>query len=80
MPDKCFSRVAGHIDLSRDGNRALMAVTHQGVVWEIDLEQGKVLWEYIYVHPQEDGKRKAIATAKYVDDATFPFNRQGEQN
>ena len=78
MPDKCYTEMAGHLDLHRDGNRVLMAVCEQGVVWEVDLRRGSVLWEYIYVHPNEDGKREEIETAKYVYNVSFPFNREGE--
>ena len=70
--------MAGHLDLHRDRKRVLMAVCEQGVVWEVDLPSGRVLWEYIYVHPNEDGKREEIETAKYVYNASFPFNREGK--
>ena len=78
MPDRCYTEMAGHLDLHRDGKRVLMTVCEQGVVWEVDLHRGNVLWEYIYVHPNENGKREEIETAKYVYNASFPFNREGE--
>jgi hypothetical protein len=59
----------GHLDISGDGSRVLMAVTRSGLVWEIDLRTGEVLWEYIYVHPNAAGEREAINTAKYVSAA-----------
>lgn len=71
MPDLCRTLNGGHLDVNRDGNRVLMAVTHTGTVWEIDLSTGKVLWEYIYVHPNQDGNRVEIRTAEYVNEPTF---------
>jgi hypothetical protein len=41
---------AGQIDVSRDGRRALVAVTHQGRVIEIDVESGRPLWTYENTH------------------------------
>ncbi len=78
MPDKCYTEMAGHLDLHRDGKRVLMTVCEQGVIWEVDLETSEVLWEYIYVHPNESGKREELETAIYVYDADFPMNREDE--
>ena len=80
MPDRCFTKGSGHLDLHPDRKRVLMAVTGQGVVWEIDLQQGKVLWEYIYVHPHKKGERMQILTAKYVHETEFAFNVDDELN
>jgi hypothetical protein len=41
---------AGQIDVSADGRRALVAVTHQGRVIEIDVESGRPLWVYENTH------------------------------
>jgi hypothetical protein len=41
-----FTETAGHIDISRDGSRALVSLTRQGTVLEIDVADGTVLWEY----------------------------------
>ena len=71
MPDLCRTLNSGHLDVNRDGNRVLMAVAAEGTLWEIDLCTGKVLWEYIYVHPNGDGTRQPINTAKYVYNPTF---------
>lgn len=70
-PDLCRTQNCGHLDVHRDGNRVLMAVTRAGTLWEIDLSTGQVLWEYIYVHPDGDGTRQAINTAKYVYNPSF---------
>ncbi len=78
-----FSQVAGHIDVSADGKRALVAVTHQGRVIELDVDSGRPLWAYENTH--EIGKflekkglrasstraRFAIYGAYYVRNANF---------
>ena len=45
-----FSGTAGFIDVSADGKRALVAVTHQGRVLELDVASGKPLWAYDNTH------------------------------
>jgi hypothetical protein len=45
-----FSEIAGHIDLDANRSRALVSLTMQGRVLEIDLATGQVLWEYDHVH------------------------------
>ncbi|MFM7159221.1 MAG: arylsulfotransferase family protein [Planctomycetaceae bacterium] len=47
LPESFYSVLAGHVDVHPDGTRALVASTAQGVVWEVDLTTGEVLWEYI---------------------------------
>lgn len=71
LPDTCRTKNSGHLDVHRDGNRVLMALTNQGAVWEVDPRSGELLWEYLYVHPHDDGTRRAIFTAKYVYEARF---------
>jgi DNA-binding beta-propeller fold protein YncE len=44
------SETGGHIDVSADGTRALVAVTHQGRVVEIDVASGAPLWLYENTH------------------------------
>ena len=70
-PDDCRIANGGHVDIHRDGKRALLTVSHDGAIWEIDLPTGKVLWEYIYVHPHEGGIRQGLQTAKYVYEPSF---------
>jgi len=45
-----YTENAGHIDPHPDGTRALVSLTRQGRVLEIDLQQGRVLWELINTH------------------------------
>lgn len=61
---------AGHIDLDAANDRALVTLTDQGAVWEVDLMSGKVLWEYVYAY---DGERRLFG-AQYVDEVSFPMN------
>jgi hypothetical protein len=45
-----FTDAAGHIDPSPDGTRALVSLTDQGRLFEIDLATGKALWELVNTH------------------------------
>jgi hypothetical protein len=69
-PGTCLTDNSGHLDLSRDGTRVLMALSNAGAVWEVDLARGEVLWEYRYDsrRPSETPK---IHTAKYVENPSF---------
>lgn len=44
------SEVAGDIEVSPDGRRALVSITHQGRIVEIDVASGKPLWTYDNTH------------------------------
>ncbi|OGA71325.1 MAG: hypothetical protein A3G81_31120 [Betaproteobacteria bacterium RIFCSPLOWO2_12_FULL_65_14] len=44
------SQTAGHISVSPDGRRALVSVTHQGRIIEIDVASGAPLWVYENTH------------------------------
>jgi len=76
-----FSKIAGHIDLDASRSRALVSLTMQGRVLEIDLRTGDVLWEYDhiqdvgdYMGSQAEDERFArfgINGAYYVEDASF---------
>jgi len=75
-PRYFFSETSGHIDLHADQKRMLVSWTHQGLVWEIDIESGEVLWEYINTHPVENRfGRLPVYTAIYVNKLDFPLNR-----
>jgi hypothetical protein len=45
-----YTENSGHIDPHPDGTRALVSLTRQGRVVEIDLQQGRVLWELLNTH------------------------------
>jgi hypothetical protein len=77
------SQTAGHIDVSADGKRALVAVTHQGRIIEIDVASGAPLWVYQNTHDirgfleandidaRRTRARFATYGAYYVDDLDF---------
>jgi hypothetical protein len=48
------SETAGHINVSEDGTRALVSVTHQGRIIEIDVASGTPLW--VYENTQDFGR------------------------
>jgi hypothetical protein len=53
MPDPdidFFTDAAGHIDPSPDGTRALVSMTDQGRLFEIDLATGKAPGELVNTH------------------------------
>ena len=45
-----YTENGGQIDPHPDGTRALVSLTRQGRVLEIDLRQGRVLWELLNTH------------------------------
>jgi hypothetical protein len=77
------SKSAGQIDVSSDGRRALVAITHQGRIVEIDVESGTPLWVYENTHDigtfleangmsrQDTRARFATYGAYYVGSASF---------
>lgn len=70
-----YSQTAGHLDLSHDGSRVLIAWTHSGLISEVDIESGQLLWEWINNHAVgEQTGRLSVYTAKYVHDANFGMN------
>lgn len=76
LPEPFFSWEAGHIDVHPNGRRALLASTTQGVVWEVDLKTGAVLWEYIVPYsPTLSRNRRRIHTAKYCGRLDFPLGQ-----
>jgi len=44
------STTAGHINVAEGGERALVSITHQGRIVEIDVESGEPLWVYENTH------------------------------
>jgi hypothetical protein len=83
-----FTDTAGQIDVSPDGRRALLSVTHQGRVIEIDVASGKPLWRYDNTHDiakflasadiRANTTRARFATygAYYVDKARIDFVKE----
>jgi hypothetical protein len=45
-----YTENGGHIDPHPDGTRALVSLTRQGRVLEIDLQEARVLWELLNTH------------------------------
>jgi hypothetical protein len=65
------TETAGQIDVSPDGKRALVAITHQGRVLEIDVESGAPLWVYENTHDiqpflKEAGLRSDTTRARFA--------------
>jgi Arylsulfotransferase (ASST) len=57
-----FTGLSGQLDLDSERSRALVALTMQGRIVELDLESGQVLWEYKNTHEIEkylEGKEEA---------------------
>jgi hypothetical protein len=64
------SKSAGHIDVSGDGKRALVSVTHQGRIVEIDVASGRPLWAYDNTHEigkflEANGLGKKVTRARF---------------
>jgi hypothetical protein len=57
------------------GDRVLASWTRQGLVWEIDVRTGEVLWELTNTH-NVDGRagRISVYTAEYVPSIEFETN------
>ncbi len=73
--NKPGTETAGHLDIHPNGHRLLLALTHQGLVQEIDLSSGTILWEFIHGDKNKEGPLlHPIYTAKYVFGVVFPFN------
>jgi hypothetical protein len=80
-----LSEIAGHIDLDATRSRALVSLTMQGRVLEIDLGTGEVLWAYDHIQDvgeymgsygeDEHFARFGINGAYYVEGARFLANR-----
>ena len=67
-----FSDIAGQLCLNRDRSAVLMAVTNQSKVFEIDLNNRAVLWEYHLA----DKLPTKIWTAKYCYNVSFEMNQK----
>ncbi|MDH3691406.1 MAG: hypothetical protein OEU36_18355 [Gammaproteobacteria bacterium] len=76
LPTRAFhSDTAGHMDLNLTGDRVLVSFTHQGLVWEVDIEKGEIVWEFVNTH-LVDGRpaRVGVYSASYVGEVDFAMN------
>jgi hypothetical protein len=76
LPGAVFkTKTSGSIDIAPAGDRILVSWTHSGLVWEIDVRSGELLWEFVNTH-LVDGRPGRISTytAKYVPAPTFEMN------
>ena len=72
MPDLCRTVNSGHLEIHPNGQHALLSLTHEGALWEVDLESGRVVWEYIHVQLDERGKpQRTVGSARYIDPPSF---------
>lgn len=71
-----FSETAGHLEIHSSEKRMIVSWTHRGLVWEIDVESGEVIWEYVNTHPLDDNKfgRISIYSSLYAEHAEFELN------
>lgn len=72
--DLIYTVNSGFLDVSADGSRALMALTHTGCVWEVDLQEHQINWEYIAGTNVISEKRLKIGCARYVSRPSFLDN------
>ena len=74
-----FSRVAGHVDISPDRQRALVAYSEYGRIFEVDLASGRPLLTYDNLHDlsrvaaapaslRETAARAQVFSAQYLGD------------
>lgn len=70
---RVYSKSAGFIDIGRERKTALMSVTNQGRLLEIDLATALPRWEYQFV--EEGVKRPNLFCARYIYNVSFPLNQ-----
>jgi hypothetical protein len=61
-----FTDAAGHIDPHPNGVWGLVSLTEQGRVLEIDLRQGRVLWEFVNTHDLSPYERRPSNQAEGI--------------
>ncbi len=76
LPVAFFTETAGHLDIHPNGQRALVAGAHLGRIWEIDLADGRLLWEYVLGEVGPSGRPKPLYTAKYVQPFFHPSEKE----
>jgi Arylsulfotransferase (ASST) len=75
-----YTDVAGHLDLHRTSSRALVSLYDQGRIIEVDLANGRVLWEYANVHDiseylQSNGEDASPVYARFGINAAYYAGR-----
>jgi hypothetical protein len=79
LPDLCRTANSGHLEVHPSGRYVLLSLTHSGFVWEIDLQTGQVVWEYIHIQPDTQGQpQRVIGSARYINNPTFLTHKQQE--
>jgi|SRR5579863_3486155 len=76
LPGEFYTSASGQLELAGP-DRALVAITLDNKIWEINLKTGQVLWEYVCVDLEQKCLR-SISTAQYVGQMNFPFNRHSQ--
>ena len=76
LDKKIFSESCGYLDLNRDKSSVLMALTRMDMLVEIELESGKVLWEYDFADKIKP--KMPLFMAKYCYDVAFEMNQVKE--
>ncbi len=71
IPDICQTAYSGHVDLQPDQQHALVTISNAGAVWEVDLESGQVVWEYLVSDPVDPALRACVGYAAYADHLSF---------
>lgn len=71
MFDYVTTQNSGFLDVSSDGTRALMTLTHTGCLWEVDLADQQINWEYIAGTDIIPEKRLKIGSARYIASPSF---------
>jgi Arylsulfotransferase (ASST) len=76
LPGREFkTKNAGSIDISPAGDRILVSWTRKGLVSEINVRTGELLWEFVNTHTVDNRPaRISTYTAKYVPQLTFEMN------
>ena len=83
LPGEFYTSTCGHLDLAPasggSSDRVLVTLYGGRKLWEVSLQSGEVLWEYVCVDRHEH-LRRPLTTAKYLREASFPFNRESEED
>jgi hypothetical protein len=74
LPGNCFASWAGCLEVG-DSDRAIVTFFLSQKIWEVDINSGEVVWEYVCVDPEQH-RRRYLSTAQYVRDVEFSFNQK----